>query len=269
MGILDVLSSGAKGLAHIAGETAGSLIGQVAGKEVAKIASDLVETACSSAMGVGKGNVLTNALSTLRNGFAKLAEEAVGALLPEKLKSLKDLVGIAVNLTSGNYPAVIKEGLEFLQNLPELSKELSKLSANLTPSPPPPPPPAAYVKRPDPSSGSAPSGVPAASGTGTQPTSQTSASSNTSAPSSGSTEQTKESSGKNAAQKFLSEHSNPEDFMKQIRSGNIPEEVLNSQAGMMMVQERLHSIQQMNQLMTQMLKSMHDMSMAIVQNVRA
>jgi hypothetical protein len=36
-----------------------------------------------------------------------------------------------------------------------------------------------------------------------------------------------------------------------------------------MVQERLHSIQQMNQLMTQMLKSMHDMSMAIVQNVRA
>lgn len=330
MGLLDSVTScvtgGFKAIEHMAGEAVGSAVATVAGKEVGRIAGDLVEGAASKVVDSVTGhfgdifNTIRTALSALNGGVGKVAEEVVGALLPEQLKPLKDLVGAAVNLSTGNYPAVINEGLDFLQHLPELSKELSKLSANLSPSAPPAnqgssptapehgrasdPSPAARHRSHDASavhhrphstgpdrSGWHSSTTPASSPGSTSSTSSTSqastasgasqtsqAGTTSSAPSStsgasstasaGSTDKTQQSAGKTAAQKFLSEHSDPEDFMKQIRSGNIPDEVLNSQAGMMMVQERLQSIQQMNQLMTQMLKSMHDMSMAVVQNVR-
>jgi hypothetical protein len=57
--------------------------------------------------------------------------------------------------------------------------------------------------------------------------------------------------------------------MAQVRDGKIPNDVLNSHGGMMMLQNKLHQIQEMNALMTQMLKAMHDMTMSIIQNMRA
>jgi hypothetical protein len=269
MGLLDFasncVSSAVTGLGHVAGEALGSAVGAVAGQSAGKIVGDLVERAASSGSRCAFDHLdnMLNLFKSIRSGgFGKIAEDVLGAVLPEQLKPLKDLVGIAVNLSTGNYPAVILEGLELLHNLPQLCKELSNLSPNLSPSAPP--------------TGSAAQGSTSAGSSSSTPntetTSQTDATSSaagtSSTASSDSTGQTKETKGQAAAQKFLASHSDPEDFIKQIRSGTIPEDVLNSQAGMMMIQERLQSIQQMNQLMTQMLKSMHDMSMAIVQNVR-
>jgi hypothetical protein len=77
------------------------------------------------------------------------------------------------------------------------------------------------------------------------------------------------SEGAKKAKAWLDEHQNPEDFMNAIRNGEIPDDILNSQAGMMMIQQRLHEIQQCFQLLTQMLQAMHEMSMGIVRNVRA
>ena len=56
--------------------------------------------------------------------------------------------------------------------------------------------------------------------------------------------------------------------MAAIRNGDIPDDVLNSQGGMMMLQQQMNQIQMMNSMMTNMMKSMHDMSMAIASNMR-
>lgn len=77
------------------------------------------------------------------------------------------------------------------------------------------------------------------------------------------------SEAKGAAKAFLERFSDPESFMTAIRNGQLPDEVANSQSGMLMVQQRLHEIQRMFSLMTQMMQAMHEMEMAIVRNIRA
>jgi len=99
-------------------------------------------------------------------------------------------------------------------------------------------------------------------------TPSTSATSSTSASSDTKSKAEIEGEGKKAAKAFLDANKNPEDLMAAIRSGNIPDEVLNSQGGMMMLQQQMNQIQMMNTLMTNMMKSMHDMSMAVASNLR-
>jgi hypothetical protein len=74
--------------------------------------------------------------------------------------------------------------------------------------------------------------------------------------------------GRGAARDFLAHHPDPESLMKAIRDGEIPAEVLDSPAGLLLVQQRLLEINRMNELMTNMLKQMGDMEMAIVRNIR-
>ena len=53
-----------------------------------------------------------------------------------------------------------------------------------------------------------------------------------------------------------------------VTSGHIPPDVANSQTAMLQVQQRLNQISQMNQMMTQMMQTAHQMQMAIIQNFR-
>ena len=56
--------------------------------------------------------------------------------------------------------------------------------------------------------------------------------------------------------------------MNAIAEGKIPEGISKDPKAMMALQQRMNQITEMNQLMTQMLKAIHDMRMAIIQNVR-
>jgi hypothetical protein len=79
-----------------------------------------------------------------------------------------------------------------------------------------------------------------------------------------------ETAGQAAAADFIKKYAaDPEGFMTAIKEGKIPPEVLNSQVGMMMLQERMGEINRMFQMMTQMMDAMHQMNMAIVRNIRA
>jgi hypothetical protein len=61
---------------------------------------------------------------------------------------------------------------------------------------------------------------------------------------------------------------NNTDFMNAVRSGQIPDSVMNDPKAMMMIQDRMNQITQMNQLMTSMMQAMHQMEMSIIQNIR-
>jgi hypothetical protein len=59
-----------------------------------------------------------------------------------------------------------------------------------------------------------------------------------------------------------------DDFMKAIRDGKIPSEVTDSQEGTLEVQARMNHISEMNQMMTTMMQSMHQMKMGVIDNLK-
>jgi hypothetical protein len=50
--------------------------------------------------------------------------------------------------------------------------------------------------------------------------------------------------------------------------GRISPELAKDQTAMMAIQQRMNAISEMNNLMTNMMKALHDMQMAVIQNVR-
>jgi hypothetical protein len=59
-----------------------------------------------------------------------------------------------------------------------------------------------------------------------------------------------------------------QDFMNAISNGDVPDAVAKDRRAMLALQQRMNQITEMNQLMTSMLKAIHDMRMSIIQNVR-
>jgi hypothetical protein len=59
------------------------------------------------------------------------------------------------------------------------------------------------------------------------------------------------------------------DFMDMIRSGNISKEVLDDPAAMMALQQKMSDIKQMNDLLSNLMRMLHDMQSQIVGNIRA
>jgi hypothetical protein len=57
-------------------------------------------------------------------------------------------------------------------------------------------------------------------------------------------------------------------FMQAVTSGSIPADVANNPSAMAEIQARMNQITQMNQLVTSMMAAMHQMQMAIIQNIR-
>lgn len=62
---------------------------------------------------------------------------------------------------------------------------------------------------------------------------------------------------------------NDREFMDMIRDGRIPPEISKDPAAMQSLQLRMQEIQQMNALMTNLMRAMHEMQMEIIRNVRA
>jgi type III secretion apparatus needle protein len=115
--------------------------------------------------------------------------------------------------------------------------------------------------------------TPAAAGTGScAPTASGSgAATSTPAPSTGATSGTAPAaSSGGAAPKNLSDLLGLSDanFMKAMTSGALPADVKNDPQAMLQIQARMNQISQMTELLSTMMKAMHDMQMAVIQNVR-
>jgi hypothetical protein len=59
-----------------------------------------------------------------------------------------------------------------------------------------------------------------------------------------------------------------EALMKAVRDGNVPKAVSDDESAMKTLQARMNHFSEMNQLMTSMIQALHQMQMAIIQNVR-
>jgi hypothetical protein len=57
-------------------------------------------------------------------------------------------------------------------------------------------------------------------------------------------------------------------FMDAVSNGRISPDIAKDPAAMMAIQQRMNDITQMNNLMTAMMRAMHDMQMAVIQNIR-
>lgn len=53
-----------------------------------------------------------------------------------------------------------------------------------------------------------------------------------------------------------------------VINGRISPDVLKDQGAMMVLQQRMNAIAEMNNLMTSMMRALHDMQMAVIQNIR-
>ena len=58
------------------------------------------------------------------------------------------------------------------------------------------------------------------------------------------------------------------EFMAKIRKGDLPKEITDDPKAMLAIQQRVNHISEMTKMMTAMMKALHDMQMAILQNVR-
>jgi hypothetical protein len=59
-----------------------------------------------------------------------------------------------------------------------------------------------------------------------------------------------------------------DDLVNAVRDGKVPQEVTDSQAGMLALQTRLDHISEMNQMMTTMMQSIHQMKMSVIANIK-
>jgi hypothetical protein len=59
-----------------------------------------------------------------------------------------------------------------------------------------------------------------------------------------------------------------DDFMKAIRDGKVPSDVTDSNQGMLALQARMNHITEMNQMMTTMMQSIHQMKMGVIDNLK-
>ena len=53
-----------------------------------------------------------------------------------------------------------------------------------------------------------------------------------------------------------------------VINGRISPEIAKDQTAMMVLQQRMNAITEMNNLMTGMMRALHDMQMAVIQNIR-
>jgi hypothetical protein len=119
-------------------------------------------------------------------------------------------------------------------------------------------------------SSKAAAGSTGANGAGGTTTSGASKSASSSEDAADSSASTSESKGSTATPSSLSDLMalSPDQFMQAVTSGKIPPDVANNPSAMTQIQARMNQITQMNQLVTSMMAAMHQMQMAIIQNIR-
>lgn len=174
--------------------------------------------------------------------FGDLAEEICDAVLPEVVG---DVVSLGLNIVGGNYAAAVADGLDLLENVARGSADDATDMA-LDPGPPSP---EVIYEAPD---------APRFPGPGSSPVPP----------------------GQDADAPVLARAAGPaiddsfwgqsdDQLLQAIRQGRIPQDVVESREGMLRLQQRMNDIQQMNALMTNMLRAMHEMEMEVIRHVRA
>lgn len=253
-------------------------------KALASTVSAAVDTVSHLAKGDVMGAVTTlgKAVDDVVPDAGDVFEELADEVLPPELEWVGDLLSAAANLE--NPLALVSDLADLAENFPgaeppqleEIPTGFEGLESD----------PGVVSSHPPTISDDPEPGISSAGGESQPPTGQSSSgsTSSTSASPGGSVtpnagtpaasspdtdKRTAEAKGKDAAKSFIASHSDPEAFMNAIKEGNLPEDVVNSQAGMMMIQQRMNEIQRMFQMMTQMTDAMHQMNMAIVRNIRA
>ena len=199
-------------------------------------------------------------LSKIPLGVGDLVQTALDQVLPKDYRCISALAGGIVDMATGNEIGAIKHAMQFAgeaRDLPQL-RNPSSLPPNGSAGPnhgwyyePPPPPrsaPGWYSSQPP----ALPGPPPVSSWRGTPaypPLGPAAAPGTWGAPGG-----------------FLGL---PDDaLMRAVSAGQIPKEISDSPSGMLALQARMQHITEMNQLMTSMMQALHQMRMAIIQNVR-
>jgi hypothetical protein len=204
----------------------------------------------------------------------ELVKDAVNTVLPKNLAVVGDVAGALVDLeVPGHQLQALQHGLAAVRDLPQAMHTAANGAATAgawcggTPAFEPPPPPRACPTsggawRAAPGSGTwSPARPPTSAPPGTVGAPLASVPANPTAP----TAATAAAPGDLNQLLGMSDA----DFMNTIRNGKIPDSVTKDPSAMLAIQDRMNRITQMNQLMTSMLQAMHQMQMAIIQNVRA
>ncbi len=104
--------------------------------------------------------------------------------------------------------------------------------------------------------------------TGTANSTGSTASANSSASTGSADSSAKAGSADSSAAMATLNNMSDSDFMNAIQSGKLDPSIKNDPAAMRAIQARMDAISQMNQLLTSMMQAMHQMEMAIIQNIR-
>lgn len=182
-----------------------------------------------------------------------IVEKTCDALLPDEYEYIGDILSGATNIATGNYVAAIAdagdliEGIKFSEpDPPPAAAERSSSETDVAPRRLPTPVQAQNVGAADVETSS-------------------SALSNASGSSSASG-----ASSQNSTEAIQKMNDMSDDaFRNMIRNGEIPPEIAKDPVAMQALQMRMQEMQQMNALMTNLLRSMHEMQMEIVRNIRA
>jgi len=240
-------------------------------------------------------------------GLGDIAEKICDSVLPKELRIVGDVVGGIVNFETGNYAGALRQGMEMFGDLKDLQQSLGKSqlqdnAGGRSWSYEPSPPESRQNKQiSDDKSTEVAKGWRANSEklkrTSTEPQQATEwrgspPATDASKPATpnatakpGETKEPKapketketkepktttESKSKTETNKVVEDFfkKSPDDFMQAIRDGKIPEEIKKSPEQMQRLQAKMNQISEMNQLMTALLAALHQMQMAIIQNVR-
>jgi len=231
-------------------------------------------------------------------GLGDIAEKICDSVLPQELHIVGDVVGGIVNFETGNYAGLARQGMEMFGDLKDLQQSLGKPqqqdktgpSYSHEPSPPvvrgnwlqaaeellnksageqkatewrgsPPAADASKATKPDATAKPSETKEPRTP----KETKAPKATDETKEP-----KATTESKSKADPSKVVEDFfkQSPDDFMKAIRDGKIPDEIKDSPTEMRRLQAKTDQITEMNHLMTSLLQAVHQMKMSIIQNVR-
>lgn len=250
---------------------------------------------------------LIDVAKSIANIPGTLIREVGDAILPKQLHWAVDAAAMAVDLEAGNYTGVAGDALSLLDDVQDAGLGLDGLKSQLPPElidtleklAQPDPPAEADVQAetapdeadgtdidasgPDASDGPAS----ASSAAGSAPKSAEAAKPKTAKPKTTkpkSTAKPKSASTPKSAAKPKSASTtkagstpktadiaklSDDDLMKMVADGTIPADVMKDDKAMMALQMRVQQIQEMNTLLTNMLRDLHDMKMDIIRNTRA
>ncbi len=232
--------------------------------------------------------LIKNVAKTFANP-GSVIEKALDAVLPKQLEWVGDIASLATNIKSGRWFAALGDVADLKQNIKDGDFSPEKLLAGLKKllprgshklldkitHPDPPPVRCSHSRsgRPPSVSGCAGASTAQVSSSGSRSSPQVSSGNGGSthqvSPGNvGSTSRVSPSNGESTDGMKLVANMSDKEVMAAIRSGNIPPEIRKDPDAMRELQRRMHEISEMNALLTALIKALHDMQMAIIQNIR-